>query len=121
MSDARSNKTRVVTAVSQDPKYIKALKAKIENQVEAVVTNAILNPREWKGGWGRTLRRNGEVIDGSFRNIFDLGQLFISIEYKWYGMSLHIVSDCPYIEAVLYGTKKTQGRNFLDLKGVKLG
>jgi hypothetical protein len=121
MPHAKDNKTRIVSAISQDPKYIQALKTKIENQVEAAVTNMILNPREWKGGWARTLRRNGEVIDGSFRNIFDLGQLFISIEYKWRGMSLHIVSNCPYIEAVLYGTNQYPGRNFLDLKGVKLG
>lgn len=124
------NKTRRVSAISSKPAYIRKLKTKIENQVEATITDAILNPSDWGEGWGTTLRRNGEVVTGGFRDIFDLGFLFISIGYEWRGMSLHITSDCPYIEAILTGfdytnakgqTTTVPGRNFLDLKGVKLG
>jgi len=35
----------------------------------------IRQPRNWPTGFGTTYRENGEVIQGSFRNIFDIGEL----------------------------------------------
>ena len=35
----------------------------------------IRQPRNWPTGFGTTYRENGEVIQGSFRNIFDRGDL----------------------------------------------
>jgi hypothetical protein len=35
----------------------------------------IRQPRNWPTGFGTTYRENGEVVKGSFRNVFDTGEL----------------------------------------------
>lgn len=37
--------------------------------------DVINNARNWGGGFGTTYRRNGDVVTGGNRNIFDLGNL----------------------------------------------
>jgi hypothetical protein len=131
MSEAKHlNKTRIIYFHSKDPKRIAAYKKKIESQVERAVSSKILNPETWAGSWGRTIRRNGDIVEGAFRNIYDEGNLWASLDFVWRGMTLVVTSDSPYIEAVLTGheyiTKsgsiaKVEGRNFLNLDNVKIG
>lgn len=35
----------------------------------------IASPRQWPQGFGTTYRQNGEVVTGSYRNIYDTGNL----------------------------------------------
>lgn len=37
--------------------------------------DVIQNPREWSGDWGTTYRKNGDVVEGGYRNILDLANL----------------------------------------------
>lgn len=40
-----------------------------EQQLQTV----FYSPRQWPPGFGTTYRKNGEVVTGSYRNIYDLG------------------------------------------------
>jgi hypothetical protein len=125
---------RIIKFSSKNPSKLNALKRKIEAQVKARITENITEARDW-GSFGRTVRRNGEIIYGGFRDIRDTDKLgneeslLASISYKWKGLSLYVQSDNPYIEAVLTGWSRqgkggaivVPGRDFLDLSGEKLG
>lgn len=116
---------RTVTFYSKDPRKLAAFKKKIEAQVKNRVFENIIQPRDWQAGFGVTLRRNGDIVIGDFRDIVDTSLLLSSVKFKWIGLSLFVTSDVPYFAAVLngwqQGEKYARGRNFLNLTGEKLG
>jgi hypothetical protein len=115
---------RVVSFYSKNPRKLADFKKKIEAQVKNRIEN-IIQPRVWQAGFGKTLRRNGDIVIGDFRDIVDTSLLLSSVKFKWIGLSLFATSDIPYFAAVLNGWQQgesyARGRNFLNLKGEKLG
>ncbi len=47
----------------------------VSDAYQVAMTEVISEPRQWDYGFGTTYRRNGEVVEGSFRNIVDLANL----------------------------------------------
>lgn len=67
----------------------------VNNAYQSAMTTVISEPRQWPYGFGITYRQNGEVVEGSFRNIVDLANLKNSqsmiregmrTTYQWDGM-----------------------------------
>jgi hypothetical protein len=119
------NPPRVVAFYTNNPAKLNAFKRKVEAQAKARIMENIRVPQQWADGFGTTVRRNGDVVIGSFRDIVDTERLVNSLQFKWIGLKLFVTSDVPYFDAVLYGYKKgytnVPGRDFLNLSGEKLG
>lgn len=67
----------------------------VSDAYQAEMVDTISEPYQWPEGFGITYRRSGEVVEGSFRNIVDLGNLRRSqsmtrqgfkTTYEWDGM-----------------------------------
>lgn len=74
------------------------------------IDEAIREPRQWSATFGTTYRQNKEIVKGSFRNIFDLGNFATSWDLEWLGDKLQFTSDSPYSSYIILGFVSKSGR-----------
>lgn len=84
-----------------------------KDELKADVTQkrlALINePRQWAEGFKRTKRRNKTIVEGSFRDIVDLGNLERSFVCEWRGDDLYSSIDVPYDKYVVFGHYNRDG------------
>jgi hypothetical protein len=95
-------------------------RAKLEQRIERAVSvmgdrydqqlhTGIRRPRSWPEGFGTTYRENGEVVEGSFRNIFDTGELDNSQSIQHFPRGSRHSWSAPHAVAVHEGATLTNG------------
>jgi hypothetical protein len=91
-------------------KNIKSAKAKIKKEAVAQIDANFREVRNNAPGFGKTIRRNRSVVEGSKRDAVDLGNLVESLTYEWRGDTLYVVADSDYFEYVIDGFVSKTGK-----------
>jgi hypothetical protein len=75
-----------------DRKFLAAFKHTAESYSDQM-QKVFREKRQWPVGFGTTFRANGEVVSGSYRNIYDLGALANSQSLRVQGATAYYLWD----------------------------
>lgn len=74
--------------------------------------------KDYGGGFGRTIRQNGEIVSGGTRNIYDTGELANSVVREDSNGKMRLRVTADHAAAVLYGHRAgdtfVPGRDYLS-------
>jgi hypothetical protein len=93
------------------------LETRALQQLKAIISE----PRTWNTNFGKTVRRNGEIVEGQYRNILDRGKwsvegsggtdsLIAGLNLRWVGNELWAYYDAPHSGAVIDGFITKSGK-----------
>jgi len=88
-------------------------KEKIRSKVENNIYQNITKPQNWGNSFGKTRRKNGQIIEGGFRDIVDQGVFRDSFDVFWRGNDLVFTSTAPHFRYVVDGYFTRSG-NFIE-------
>ena len=87
-------------------------RTRLKKQADRTIQDNIEFDRIWSPGFGRTVRRNAEIVEGSFRDIDDLGKFGDPQNRKsfWKGNRFVVEWKVPYAVYVIEGYFTSKGR-----------
>lgn len=86
-------------------KAVAVMSDRYDQQLHVVIRQ----PRQWPQGFGTTYRENGEVVQGSFRNVFDQGTLDNSQSIQQFSRGSRHAWSAPHVVSVHNGATLTNG------------